>query len=220
MKLMKAKINPTLINRIFLTHLHIDHSLEFPSLVFGNCLLGKKDKMNIYGPSGILDFYRNIFTTYPYERDLMPSLRRGEFEAIPHETNGGPVCHTENYQVFSVPGDHGIPSVAYRIEASDGIVVISGDTRPSKALIELAKGADLLVHECSFPDDMIEIARMTGHSVPAETGRVAKAAGVGKVVLTHLLQPCKGREEEIVKSINTEFDGEVVIGRDFLEIII
>jgi ribonuclease Z len=87
-------------------------------------------------------------------------------------------------------------------------------------LIELAKGADLLLHECSFADDLSEVARITNHSTASEVGEVAVRAGVKKVVLTHLFPQWKGREKEMVESVRSKFNGEVIPSRDLLEITV
>jgi ribonuclease BN (tRNA processing enzyme) len=99
-----------------------------------------------------------------------------------------------------------------------GTAVISGDTRPSKSVVELARGADLLIHECSFPDDMIEFALTTHHCVASEVGEVANQAGVKKLVLTRLFPQWKGREKEMVRSVSGKYSGEVIVSHDLLEI--
>jgi ribonuclease Z len=219
MNLMKAGINPAAISRIFLTHLHMDHCLEFPSIVFEGYLVGRQGKVDLYGPPGAIDFCKTLFEkVYPSAPEIVRRMREDGWNVAPHETSKGLVCQADSYRVLSVPVEHGIPGIAYRIETGEGIVVISGDTRPSKSLIELAKDADLLIHECSFPDDMVELARRTNHSAASEVGEVANQARVKKVVLTHLFPLWKGRENEMVKSVNSKFSGEVVASHDLLEI--
>ena len=219
MSLMKAGINPTAINRIFLTHLHMDHSLETPSIIFESYLMGKKGRFDLYGPPGTAKFCRLLLgQVYPYARKVVGQIRKEGLEVAPHEATEGLVCRARNYRVLSARMEHGIPAIGFRIESGESTVVISGDTRPSKSLIKLAKGADLLIHECSFPDDMIDFARTTHHSVPSEVGEVADQAGVKKLVLTHLFPHGKGREREMVRSAKSKFSGSVVAGHDLLEI--
>jgi ribonuclease BN (tRNA processing enzyme) len=219
MNLMKAGINPAAISRMFLTHLHMDHCLEFPSIVFGGYLAGRKEKVYLYGPPSTVDFCKSLFEkVYPAAPEIVRRIREDGWNVAAYEATKGLVCQADSYRVMSVPVEHGIPGIAYRIEGGEGTVVISGDTRPSKSLIELAKGADLLIHECSFPDDMVELARRTYHCAASEVGEVANEADVKKVVLTHLFPIWKGREKEMVKSVNGKFGGEVIASHDLLEI--
>lgn len=216
---MKAGISPTIIRRVFLSHLHMDHSLEFPSIVFGSYLIGRTDKWYLYGPPGTASFCSLLFEKiFPYAPEIVQRIRKEGLEVTSYEVSVGRVFENEKYMINSAPTVHGIPSFAYRIDSREGSVVISGDTRPCKSVIDLAKGADLLIHECSFPDDMIEFARETFHSVPSEVGDVANQAGVKKVVLTHLFPPCKGREMEMVESVRSKFGGEIISSYDLLEI--
>jgi ribonuclease Z len=219
MNLMRAGINPAAISRMFLTHLHMDHCLEFPSIVFGGYLTGRKDEVYLYGPPSTVDFCKLLFEkVYPYAPEIVGRIRKDGWNVAPYEATKGLVYQADSYRVLSVPVEHGIPGIAYRIETGESAVVISGDTRPSKSLIELAKAADLLIHECSFPDDMVELARLTNHSAASEVGEVANQAGVKKVVLTHLFPIWKGREKEMIKSVNGKFGGEVIASHDLLEI--
>jgi len=219
MNLMKAGINPGMISQIFLTHLHIDHSLEFASIVFGGYLAGRKQKVNVYGPTGTMNLCKSLFgDLYPSAPQMVRRIQADGWDVTAHEVTRGLVCRGGGYRVLSVPVEHGISAVAYRVEDEEGTVVISGDTRPANSLIELAKGADLLIHECSFPDDMIEIARKTNHSTASEVGEVAENAGVKKVVLTHLFPQYKGREKELVASVNSKFRGQVIVSYDLLEV--
>jgi ribonuclease BN (tRNA processing enzyme) len=218
---MKAGINPVTINQIFLTHLHIDHSVEFPSIVFTGYLVGRKEKVQVYGPPSTINFCKLLFeSVYPSAPEIVRRMREDGWNVTPTEVTKGLICDSDTYRVLSSPVEHGIPGVAYRIETEEGAVVISGDTRPCESLIELATGADLLIHECSFPDDMSEIARITNHSTASEVGEVADRAGVKRVVLTHLFPHWKGREKEMTQSVRSKFGGEVIPSRDLLEIAV
>jgi ribonuclease BN (tRNA processing enzyme) len=197
----------------------MDHSLEFPSIVFAGYLAGRKQGVHVYGPAGTNDFCKTMFDqVYPHAPEVIGRIREEGWNLAVNEVTKGLVCQLDGYRVLSAPVEHGTPGVAYRIEAEEGSVVISGDTRPSQSLIELAKGADLLIHECSYPDDMVELAKQTNHTAASEVGEVANQAGVKKVVLTHLFPLWKGREKEMVKSVTSKFGGEVIPSHDLLEI--
>jgi ribonuclease Z len=65
-------------------------------------------------------------------------------------------------------------------------IVYTGDTKPFAAFAEFAKDADLLIHECTFDDSMIERADVDGHSIPKQAAGQAKSANVKQLVLTHI----------------------------------
>jgi ribonuclease BN (tRNA processing enzyme) len=219
MNLMKASISPVAIHRFFLTHLHMDHCLEFPSIVFGSYLMGRKDKVRLYGPPGTAAFCKLSFEkVYPYVPEIVQIIRKEGLKVVPKEVQQGLVCQTDSYRVLSTPVQHGLRTLAYRIESKEGTVVISGDTRPSNAVIELAKGADLLLHECSVLDDMAKFAKDSYHSTASEAGYVAEQAGVKRLVLTHLFPQLKGRDNEIIQNVRTKFHGEVIPSHDLLEL--
>lgn len=90
----------------------------------------------------------------------------------------------------------------------------SGDTGFCEELIQAAKNADLLIHECSYPTAL----GTDGHTTPLELGLIAQQANVAKLVLTHFYPVCAGREREMLKDIRTNFQGKIVFGKDFLKI--
>ncbi len=99
------------------------------------------------------------------------------------------------------------------------ILVYSSDTRPTESVISAAKGADALIHEATYLDELRDRAVATGHSTALEAGKIAEAAGVKKLILTHFSARYRGGdlvrfEEEAAKA----YGGQVIAARDFLAV--
>ena len=121
---------------------------------------------------------------------------------------------------------------AYRFDARDRSIVVSGDTTYAEALVELARGADVLVHEVIYPPAIESLlARVPHatrlrqhlqgtHTAPEDVGRVAAAAGVKTLVLTHFVpgDDPSITDEQWAEGARRHFRGRIVVGRDLLEI--
>jgi ribonuclease BN (tRNA processing enzyme) len=110
--------------------------------------------------------------------------------------------------IRSGPVNHIFGSLAYRLEADGRTLVYSGDTDVSDSLVDLARGADLLVLECSNP------FKVPGHLTPAEAGRLAARAGVGRLLLTHFYPPCD--DVDVAALAARGFNGEILLAEDDL----
>jgi ribonuclease BN (tRNA processing enzyme) len=125
-----------------------------------------------------------------------------------------------------------VPAFAYRFDTADRSIVISGDTSPSESLVALAKDADVLVHEVMHLPSLEKLiaaepnaVRLKEHLLAAHTscedvGRIATAAGVKTLVLSHFVPGGYPFLEDSVwlEAVRPYFSGEVIVGRDLLEI--
>jgi ribonuclease BN (tRNA processing enzyme) len=178
-----------------------------------------------------------------YIRALPPHMTEKPSESpavMVEEIDARFVLTTDKFRVIAGEVEHhqrvGTPSVGFRIETAHGVVAISGDTRPCQGMIDLARGADLLIHDAAFLDEIIEARQMWSHSGPSGAGRVAQAAGVKKLVLTHL-GPYTSADaavamaamyygprrdpaiwDQMVAAARAHVDGPVVLARDALAI--
>ena len=114
--------------------------------------------------------------------------------------------------VRSVP--HTDVSLAYRIDGHEGSFLYSGDTDYSEALIELARGVDLLILECAFPEGQ----KVTGHLTPSLAGEMAARAGVKKLVLTHFYPSCRG--EDLLTPCQKQFPGKILLAQDLMRLTV
>jgi ribonuclease BN (tRNA processing enzyme) len=140
----------------------------------------------------------------------------------------------ENVRVTATLVDHPpvMPAFAFRFDAADRSIVISGDTTPSDNLIKLAKGADVLVHSVLYvpavdrlvarvPNAAALKASIIAHQTSADdAGRVAAAAGVKTLVLSHLVpaDDPSVTDQMWIDAARTRFTGTVIVGKDLLEV--
>jgi ribonuclease BN (tRNA processing enzyme) len=147
---------------------------------------------------------------------------------------GGLVMHDENVKVTAAVVNHPpvVPSFGYRFESADRSIVISGDTTPTPSMIELASGADVLVHEALLEPGVDRlVARvpnaqslkrsiLSHHTSAQDAGRIAHEAGVKTLVLSHLVPPDDPQitPQMWIDAAALHFSGEIIVGTDLLEI--
>jgi len=218
------------ITAVFLTHLHSDHTLGLPDVILTSWVMGRQRPLPIVGPPGtgamtdhLLAAWREDITLRT--EGLEHGVPGGERVAV-SETKGGVVYDSAGVRVTAVPVPHGSWqwSLAYRIDAPDRSIVISGDTRPSEALVEAARGVDLLLHEV-YPESRLKPEPRPGgdewvsymrafHTSDRELGRIAARARPGLLVLYHVVR-MGGTDEELLDGIRAGgFEGRVAIGKD------
>jgi len=198
------------IGHVFLTHLHLDHVADVMSLIKAKWLSGSHD-LRVYGPSGTKKWLSRVFDAYPY---MLGRMNVEVFEMADQDR-----VSIGRYEVICAKTAHGMPSLGYGIADEGGCVrvVYSGDTEPIKSIAALASGADLLIHECSFPDSVPDV---TNHTTPRMLGDMMVGIAVGRIILTHLYPHTVGFEDEMVATVHEYCGCDVTIGEDMETVVL
>jgi ribonuclease BN (tRNA processing enzyme) len=238
-QLVQADLALSRLRALFITHHHSDHNADF-----GNLLLlawsELQTAVDLYGPPPLARMTELFLELNARDIEIrMADEARPPLASFAraHEIErGGEVTARPGVKVTAALVVHPPvePSFGYRFDAPDRSIVISGDTARSEALIALAKGADVLVHEVLYVPGIEWLAKQMPNADPAklrehmlqshtpvsEAGRIAAEAGVKTLVLSHFV-PGDGpgvTEEDWLAGARAHFRGEIVVGRDLMEI--
>ncbi len=208
LKCLEAGVSYKDIDKIFYTHLHPDHTIDLIPFLFSTRHtpgFAREKKLELHGPVGFKDFFNGLVGLYG------KALVEGDYEIEVVEMAESNLSF-ERLKITTKLMKHSEGAIGYRFELNDKIFVYSGDTDFCEGIIELAQGADVLLLECSFPDDM----KVKGHLTPTEAGKIASRAEVDKLILTHLYPPCD--EVDILEVCRREFDGEIKLAEDLMRV--
>ena len=223
---------------IFITHHHSDHNLDYRNLIYNAWVSGFKGRIDTYGPPPIEKITNLFLEMNSYDINIrIPDEGRSPLKPMihPHEfSKGGVIMEDEHVKVSAALVNHPPvePAFAYRFDAPDRSIVFSGDTTPCDNLIKLAQGADVLVHEVIHKPSLARLLariphadRLLEHIVASHTthidvGKVAKAAGVKTLVLTHYVpvDDPSVTDEMWAEGAKTHFDGKIIAGKDLMEV--
>lgn len=207
--LMELGRDPLELDGVFLTHHHPDHAGELPALlqaiVWGSRKAREKTFYLVGGPEtqSLVTSWSNFFGDWVYGR---------AFEVRVLELNHGDAMDVGDLAVRVARTVHSESSLAYRFERGSRTLTVTGDTGPCPEVEELALQSDVLCIECSFPDDQPR----SGHMTPSAVGRVAAAAEVRTVLLTHMYPECDPGSAG--KTVEGMFAGNVVVAAHGLEL--
>ena len=236
-KMADAKVPLTALRTIFVTHLHSDHTLEVPTLAYNAWAIGLKTPVDVYGPAGVNELLDGFWLSQRFDIEIRmadegrPDLRK---LVTPHVVREGAVLERDGVRVTALRNHHPPirESYAYRFDLGGKTVVFSGDTAYFPTLAEFSMGADILVHEVAYGPGLEALAARNpngatllehlraSHTLAEDVGRIAQAAGVKTLVLNHFV-PADDRsitDEIWANAVRTTFSGEIVVGRDGLDV--
>ena len=226
-----AALQPTRLQRAFVTHLHSDHTVGYADLIFTPWTLGRRVPLEVYGPRGIAAMTSHLIEAYRVDIDTRTN-EDGNQRTFPdgnkvnaHEIGGpGVVYKDANVTVTAFATKHAMESYGYRFDTPDRSIVISGDTNPTQATIDACRGCDVLIHEVhteawlaarpeagGAPPGTFRRFSEKYHTTTAQLAELARQAKPRLLILYHYnsLTP-----DELQTEMMKHYAGHFVIGRD------
>jgi ribonuclease BN (tRNA processing enzyme) len=237
-QLLKAGVPINKLRYIFITHHHSDHNLEYGVLLNNAWATGSPMRVDAYGPPGLEKMTKNFFEYLRFDIETRildegrPDLRK---LVVAHDFDSpGVVLQNEDVKVSACLVRHPpiTQAYAYRFDAKDRSVVISGDTAYSLELAAFAKGADVFVHEVMYLPGIEALLKrvptasrlrahlLAAHTVPEDVGKVAAQAGVKTLVLSHFVpgDDPSITDDQWAEGVRKFFKGQIIVGKDLMEI--
>jgi ribonuclease BN (tRNA processing enzyme) len=225
------------IKYIFISHHHSDHNLEYGNLVYNAWATGLSTPIHSFGPEGLEAMTKTYFELNKLdietriEDETRPDLR--ELLIAKDITEDGVVLQTADVKVtaFRTPHPPITDNFAYKFETPDGVIVFSSDTNYNPKLAEFAHGADVLVHEALYlpwVDRLVTLAKngaslkkhlLESHTAAEDVGRIADAANVKVLVMSHLVPGERDvTDEDWRGEASKTFKGKIIVARDLMEL--
>jgi ribonuclease BN (tRNA processing enzyme) len=216
-------LEPTKLRVAFVTHLHSDHTVGYPDLIFTPWTVGRRAPLEVYGPKGLNAMTHHLLEAYRVDietRTNPDGNQRGFPEGHnvnSHEIRSGVIYKDSNVTVTAFATKHAMESYGYRFDTPDRTIVISGDTKPTQETIDACRGCDVLIHEAhtlawlaTRPVTFQQFAAKY-HTTTPQLADLARQAKPRLLILYHYssLSP-----EELFDDMLAHYSGHFVIGRD------
>jgi ribonuclease BN (tRNA processing enzyme) len=235
-QMARARLPFRSLRAVFVTHHHSDHNADFGNLFQLLWAGGLDQPVDAYGPPPLRTMTGQFLALNAYDiatriadegrPPLAPLIRAHEIDAP------GEVYRDERVRVTCALVRHPpvVPAFAFRFDTPDRSIVFSGDTAPCDSLVELARDADVLVHEVLHAPSLDAICGnlanatrlrqhlLDSHTTEEQVGIVAREAGVATLVLSHFVPADSVAEETWREAAARQFGGKIVLGQDLMEI--
>jgi ribonuclease BN (tRNA processing enzyme) len=233
-RMNEMRIPLSSIRILMITHHHSDHVADYPAFLNMAWIVGVRERVTIRGPAPLARMHEHALRFFDEDAAIRVAATgrkpMGDAFDAGEITTTGPVFSDASVTIACARVDHPPfqTAFAYRVDAPGRSIVISGDTTPVDSLAELARGADVLVHEVMYRPAIREMLDrrpyvppflydflVGGHTDAEDAGRIAARAGVKTLVLSHLLPGDMGLPDEVWSAeARKHFDGEIIVGRD------
>lgn len=206
-KIHKLGISDDTLQDMILTHFHPDHVSGVPNMLMHMWLLGRKAPLRIYGLNHCVNRVEDMMMFFAW--DTWPNFFPVTFHRV-LERNNAPVLENADFRITAYPTKHFIPTVGLRIEnkRNGNVLAYTCDTEPIPPLLDLARDADILIHEAA--------GKGFGHSSAAQAGEIASEAGAKSLYLIHY-QVWNTDPRPLVDEARTTYDGPIHLCEDFDE---
>lgn len=213
------------LKTLFITHLHSDHTIGYPDIIFSPAVLHRNTALEVYGPKGLQNMTHHILEAFKEDMDIrINGLEKGEpagYKVNVHEIASGIIYQDSNILVKAFQVKHGSwqSALGYRFETADKTIVVSGDCTYSEELIKNAQDCDILVHEVysekglSTKNEDDKAYFKAFHTSTSQLAAIANKVKPKLVVLTHQL-PLGQPFENLIQEIQHQYAGKVVNGND------
>jgi ribonuclease BN (tRNA processing enzyme) len=208
--LLRAGFGANDLGDLFITHAHIDHIGSLPSLIESFRLGGRAKPLHVWALPEVMAVARKLIAAFDFELHL----DNWTYDVSFHEVEHGEELTLGGYKARALRMDHAVPSAGLRLELPRGPVAYTSDTQPNPALLELGRGARLLITECTFLREHVEYARITKHLTAYEAGQQAAACGAKTLALVHIGEGESMAEEQARAEAAEAFAGEVLTPAD------
>ena len=238
-QLVLAGVPLRAVRHVFITHHHSDHNADYGNLILLAWAAGLRTRLDSWGPPPLARMTDLVFQLNAADiAARTPDEIRVPLRPLVHAhelRDGGLVMEDQNGRVTAALVHHPpfARAFAYRFDMTDRSIVFSGDTTRTDSLVKLAHNADVLVHEALY--DAAAVDRLVAnvpnatdlkrsilahHTTAEDVGRVAAAAGVRMLVLSHLIpaEDPEVTEEMWVSAARRHFDGRIVVAKDLMEL--
>lgn len=213
------------LTRVFVTHLHSDHTLGLPDLMFTPAVTGRQRGLDVYGPPGIKRMVSLINQAWSEDREIRfhggEPAKPAAYGITAHEVGAGEIYHDANVTVTAIAVRHGKwkHAYGYRFQTPDRVMVLSGDTTYCPELAAAAKGCDILVHEAYSAKGLAkrtpdwQAYHSAYHTSGPDVARIANAVQPKLLLLYHEL-PFGQPAGEILGEVRAGYTGAVEEAKD------